>query len=461
EHDPADNTPNVADFSHLDIVTTGNLGIGEVAPETLIEMTSTVPYFTFHNSTEENTAGGRESKLLFKGEKLDASEHTLASMTVAHDGSGDDQKGYIAWNVNDGDDADAPTERMRLLSSGCLGIRTDAPDGGLHLYRTNFVFESGSGTDNKILSIQNSAGNERFQFLYDDTNIVMRIDDRSGNNIMSFQEVTKYIGYGTLVPLANVHYNVATGPTALFYRDDATIVAGNKLGYMGFGGDGGEESTSAIEIKGEADGTWAAGDTPSRLSFYVTPDNTAANQLAMIIRNTGKIGINEISPETLVEMTGTESYFTFHNSTEEDADEGRESIIWFSGEQSGGEETHLGAIKAFHDGAADDQKGALAFYINDGTDNDVPTERMRIDSAGLMTVTGSLDVTTKISSGTLTLSAAGPTDDLDVSGVNTIFIDTSSNNVILGGTTGGVDGQVLYVIVHDATNDATIEDTEG
>jgi len=70
-------------------------------------------------------------------------------------------------------------------------------------------------------------------------------------------------------------------------------------------------------------------------------------------------------------------------------------------------------------------------------------------------------VSQKIASGTLTLAAAGPTDNLDVSGVNTIFIDTSGNNVILGGTVGGVDGQILVVVVHDATNDTTIEDNEG
>lgn len=72
-----------------------------------------------------------------------------------------------------------------------------------------------------------------------------------------------------------------------------------------------------------------------------------------------------------------------------------------------------------------------------------------------------LEVAGAISSATLLLSAAGPTDDLDVSGVNTIFVDTSSNNVTLGGTSGGVDGQVLNIIVHDKTNNFTIENEEG
>ena len=66
-----------------------------------------------------------------------------------------------------------------------------------------------------------------------------------------------------------------------------------------------------------------------------------------------------------------------------------------------------------------------------------------------------------IASATLVLSAAGPTDNLDVSGVNTIFVNTAGNNVILGGTVGGVDGQILCVIVHEATNNFTLEHNEG
>lgn len=67
----------------------------------------------------------------------------------------------------------------------------------------------------------------------------------------------------------------------------------------------------------------------------------------------------------------------------------------------------------------------------------------------------------RFSSATLTLSVVGPTDNLDVSGVNTVFIDTGSNHVTLGGTIGGVDGQILNIVVHDKTNNFTLEHEEG
>jgi len=72
---------------------------------------------------------------------------------------------------------------------------------------------------------------------------------------------------------------------------------------------------------------------------------------------------------------------TLKNPTHEDTDGGRESAVTFKGEQSGGEITTLAQIQASHDGTSDDQKGDLIFKTNDGSDNNAPTEAMRIDSA--------------------------------------------------------------------------------
>lgn len=72
-----------------------------------------------------------------------------------------------------------------------------------------------------------------------------------------------------------------------------------------------------------------------------------------------------------------------------------------------------------------------------------------------------LDVVGAITSATSTFSTAGPTDNIDVSGINTLFVDSTSNNVIIGGFAGGVDGQVLYVVRVSAANDVTIEHNEG
>lgn len=66
-----------------------------------------------------------------------------------------------------------------------------------------------------------------------------------------------------------------------------------------------------------------------------------------------------------------------------------------------------------------------------------------------------------IQNATTTLSAAGPTDDLDVSGVNVVFINTNGNNVTLGGMTGGVSGQAIDIVIIDAGNNTILEHAEA
>ena len=99
------------------------------------------------------------------------------------------------------------------------------------------------------------------------------------------------------------------------------------------------------------------------------------------IDRAGNVGI-ACDAGTLLEMQGIAPYHTLRNTTEEDGDGGRESRIIFEGEQSGGELSTLAMIQASHDGVADDEKGNLIFYTNDGNDGAAPTERMWLDSGG-------------------------------------------------------------------------------
>lgn len=97
----------------------GNVNIGTVAnAETLLELQSTASYLTLHNDTHEDTDGGRESRLNFKGEQAAAgAESTLARMEVSHDGTGVDEKGKIVFSTNDGADTNTPTLALTIDSS--------------------------------------------------------------------------------------------------------------------------------------------------------------------------------------------------------------------------------------------------------------------------------------------------------------------------------------------------------
>lgn len=60
-----------------------------------------------------------------------------------------------------------------------------------------------------------------------------------------------------------------------------------------------------------------------------------------------------------------------------------------------------------------------------------------------------------------TISVAGPTNDVDISGINVLFMDTSSNDVTVGGFIGGVEGQVLFAVKTNSANSAKLENNEN
>ena len=82
---------------------------------------------TLKNDTEEDTDGGRESTLIFKGEQSGGEISTLAEIQASHDGTADDEKGDLIFRTNDGSDGSSPTERLRLDSVGSLGLGTSIP----------------------------------------------------------------------------------------------------------------------------------------------------------------------------------------------------------------------------------------------------------------------------------------------------------------------------------------------
>ena len=58
-------------------------------------------------------------------------------------------------------------------------------------------------------------------------------------------------------------------------------------------------------------------------------------------------------------------------------------------------------------------------------------------------------------------TTAGPTDNVDVSGTTVLEVDTSGGNVVIGGFTGGVQGQILYIVKTDTANFIQLEHNEG
>ena len=98
------------------------------------------------------------------------------------------------------------------------------------------------------------------------------------------------LGVGTTSPDASLHIE-GSGVSALRFgsigpssnsavrlsRDDTTVVSGNPLGYLEFGGNDSTSNTDAAfaYVSGEASGTHGAGDNPTDLTFGTTADGSS------------------------------------------------------------------------------------------------------------------------------------------------------------------------------------------
>jgi len=85
-----------------------------------VTATDTTPEVTIVNTTHEDTDGGREGKVIFKGQQSGGEETTLAEIQGSHDGTADDEKGDLIFRTNDGSDGASPTERLRIDSDGSI-----------------------------------------------------------------------------------------------------------------------------------------------------------------------------------------------------------------------------------------------------------------------------------------------------------------------------------------------------
>jgi len=90
------------------------------------------PSLTITNTTEEDTDGGREGTIVFKGEQSGGELSTLAEIEASHDGTADDEKGDLIFKTNDGSDGVSPTERLRIDSDGSIITATLGTD-NVHL----------------------------------------------------------------------------------------------------------------------------------------------------------------------------------------------------------------------------------------------------------------------------------------------------------------------------------------
>lgn len=86
-------------------------------------VTSADATFTLQNTDEEDSDGGRQSRVISKGEQSGGEATTLGYIEFSHDDTSDDEKGQFLIKVNDGDDGNSPSNQpIGYLSTGKIDV---------------------------------------------------------------------------------------------------------------------------------------------------------------------------------------------------------------------------------------------------------------------------------------------------------------------------------------------------
>ena len=169
-----------------------------------ITSTDTTPELILKNTSEEDTEGGREGKITFKGEQSGGEESTLAQIESAHDGTADDQKGDLIFKTNDGSDGASPTEAMRIDSSGNVAIGFNNPDA--YVTDANSLVIKGQL---RAQGVTNTAAAPVIGVRDDNTGFYLPATNTLGITTDSTERMridsSGKVGIGTTSPSANLH----------------------------------------------------------------------------------------------------------------------------------------------------------------------------------------------------------------------------------------------------------------
>ncbi len=299
-----------------------------------------------------------------------------------------------------------------------------------------FIDQSGGGTsiadadnDTKI-QVEESADEDQIRFDVAATEVLV-IDKDTSETIFYPLSTLSVQRSGAAMNLIVESANPSASQ-ALFIGRGArgslatpTIVLDNDVAavFRGEGYDGAAHQPLA-EIRAEVSGTPGVGDMPGALVFLTTADGASTVTEALRIDDTqhsqfaGSVTLGDASGDSVTANAATWTIandttltlsggvdglafeyaagdIRFQNTTHEDIDGGRESILRFKGEQSGGEVTTLATIEASHDGTGDDQDGRLILAVNDGDDADSPSKTVELwgNAANLVAEFGWVDST--------------------------------------------------------------------
>ncbi len=299
------------------INSSGNVGIGTASPSNILHLRAATPQMYLQSDD------GNDVSIIF-GDASDASRGQIKYT------SSDDML-FLNNNLS---------ERMRIDSSGKVGIGDSSPDRKLHV---------NSGADNECALFEST-----------DTEVVLELKDTTGTAKIKSRHDFRFeagdserlridssgkVGIGTTSPQGNLHVEGAAGVSGggIIYVTDA---------------DNGSTSSDALQISKSGDTAFIY-NRESSGDLQLGAGNTAGH---VVIKSDGKTGIGTSSPDTILHAKASSG----------------EAEIRI--ESAADQEARL----RFGD-ATDDDKGYIGYSRNSGFMNfcvdNTTGEAMRIDSS--------------------------------------------------------------------------------
>lgn len=372
-----------------------------------LSVVSGTPYQYLINNTHEDSDGGRESRIDFKGEQTGGELTTLARIEAGHDGTADDEKGKITLFVNDGDDGNTPTLALEI-GSDLLATFAGA------ITATNYT------ASNLLTACTTNAGELDFtaaskKLDVEDDAIVSQ--DYSSDASPQFTGIelghasdttVTRVSAGVIAVEGTTVMMVGAAPTAHTIASHSdTTGTGAELNTLTGGGDVGALHTHAAAYQ----------PLDAELTSLATLSYVAASFVKMTGANT--FALRTIG-ETADDLEGTIDHDNLANG-------GAHDYAYISG----------------NDGAT----GVTAAELEELSDGSETTLHSHADISGVLV----------LNTNTITSS----TDAADVSACNILLVDATGGDIAIGGFSGGVDHQIVYVFKYLTNNRLTMEHEEG
>ena len=360
------------------------------------------------------------------------------------------------------------TERLRISSTGALGINESSPSGKLTITQDPQGFPADSAQPLATVLIKHGTSGSNRRWIGIGASLTgawiqssspggtglaapLCLNPSGGNIIIGAVASNDVGGFGgSVLQLEGTnaarssmsllrHSNDAAGSTILMGKSRGTADAATTIVQSGdavariiaYGADGTDIETPVGGIEFAVDGTPGANDMPGRIVFKTTADGANDYTERVRIDSAGRVHIGSniaTGPDnSKLSLIGTDAtnYITLRNTTASDTSGTRKSIIVFQGTRSGGEVTDLVHIAGQHDGGSDNDWGAFRVLVNNGSG---VTERFGIGQGGEVRVNAQIG-----SSGQVLQSAGG--------GSPAVWADAS----------GGIDIAHQWRITSDAT----------